>query len=166
MENFYDVKTVGDLLPLFMVCDGINDARYATFYFESLINLKIKHPYLCQQFLVGDFVAKTNEGSFNAVVCDMKLEQTINRSTKSTMGITGKTKSLDYVTEGQLIYYEVRDITNTFRTLTDAIDKSNEICISRHLSDTKIAFVNESVNSMVSFISKNKILVIHQKSNA
>ena len=39
-----------------------------TFYFESLINLKTQFPYRYQQFLVGDFVVKTNEGSFNAVV--------------------------------------------------------------------------------------------------
>ena len=71
------------------------------------------------------------------------------------MDIIGKTKSLDYVTERQLIYHEVMDITNTFRILTDSIDKSKDICISHHLSDTKTAFFfNESDNSMVSFLSK------------
>ena len=71
------MKTVGDILPIFIGCDGINCARYATFYFESLKNLKTKHSQLFQQFFVGDFVVKTNKGSFNAVGCDMKLEQTI-----------------------------------------------------------------------------------------
>ena len=124
--------------------------------------LKTKDPYIYQKFLVGDFVVKTNEGSFNAVGCDMKSEQTIHRSAKSTMGIIGKTKSLDYVSEWQLIYHKVMDITNTFRTLTDSIDKSKGICISRHLSDKKIAFYNESVNSMM---SKKKTLIVHRKSN-
>ena len=82
----------------------------------------------------------------------MKLEQTINRYAKSTTGIICKTKSLDYVTEWQLIYHEV----NNYSQNTYSIDKSKEFCISRHLSDTKIAFFNENVNSMVSFISKKE----------
>ena len=140
-EFLLHVKNVGELLPLFIGCDGINYVRYSTFYYESLKNLSTKHPALYQQFILSDFVVKTNEGSFNAVACDMKLEQTINRSAKSTMGIIGKTKALDYVTEWQLIYHEVMDITHTFRALTDSVtDRSNEICISRHLSDRRIAF--------------------------
>ena len=92
-EFLLHAKTVGELLPLFFGCDGINYVRYSTFYYESLKNLSTKHPALYQQFILGDFVVKTNEGSFNAVACDMKLEQTINRSAKSTMGIIGKTKA-------------------------------------------------------------------------
>ena len=50
----------------------------------------------------------------------MKLEQTINRSSR---GIIGHTKALEYVTEWQLIYHEVLDISNFMRSLT----KSNNI---------------------------------------
>ena len=149
-EFLLHVKTVGELLPLFIGCDGINYVRYSIFYYESHKNLSTKHPALYHQFILGDFGVKTNEGSFNAVACDMKLEQTINLSAKSTMGIIGKTKALDYVTEWQLIYHEVMDITHTFRALTDSVtDRSNEICISRHLPDRRIAFLNESVNSCI-----------------
>ena len=62
--------------------------------------------------MMGDFVVKTTQGKFNAVAPDMKLEQTINRSSKSSRGIIGNTKALDYVTEWQLIYHEILDISN------------------------------------------------------
>ena len=49
---------------------------------------------------------------FNAVSLDMKLEQTIQRSQKSSKGIIGQTRRNEYVTEWQLIYHEVFDISN------------------------------------------------------
>ena len=33
-EFLLHVKTVGELLPLFIGCDGINYVRYSTFYYE------------------------------------------------------------------------------------------------------------------------------------
>ena len=60
---------------------------------------------------------KTSKGRYNAVAADMKLEQSINRSAKSTPGIIGQTRSLQYVTEWQLIYHEGLDISNAFREI-------------------------------------------------
>ena len=65
----------------------------------------------------GDFVVKTTAGSFNAVSGDMKLEQTIQRSSKSSHGIIGRTRNLSYVTEWQMIYHEVLAIKNALQEL-------------------------------------------------
>lgn len=44
-------------------------------------------------------IIKANDGIINAVVPDTKLEQTIQRSEKTTGGIVGKTRQFCYVTE-------------------------------------------------------------------
>ena len=76
------------------------------------------HPYLYDQFCQGNFVVKSHSGDFNAVSGDMKLEQAINRSSKSVGGVNGQQKSLQYVTEWQLIYHETLGIANAFRKNT------------------------------------------------
>ena len=38
------IKSVGDLLPIFLGCDGINYLRNGTFYWEQLKGLRHQHP--------------------------------------------------------------------------------------------------------------------------
>ena len=66
----------------------------------------------------GKFSVQTTKGSFKAVAPDMKLEQTINRSQKSTGGIIGQTKSDAYVSEWELVYHEILAISNCFSDMT------------------------------------------------
>ena len=54
-------------------------------------------------------------GYFNAVAPDMKLEQSIQRSSKSHGGIVGNTKHLAITVEWQLIFHEILLISNNFR---------------------------------------------------
>ena len=54
--------------------------------------LKIILRYYYEQFLNGFFVIKENQGRSTAVIGDLKLEQTINRSQKSVGGIIGQTR--------------------------------------------------------------------------
>ena len=50
------------------------------------------HPEIYVKFMQGHFVVKQNNRQFNAVVPDMKPEQTIQRSKKSVKEITGQTR--------------------------------------------------------------------------
>ena len=77
---------------MFLGLDGINYLRYASFYQELLKQLKVRHPELYDEFLKGNHVIKTKQGRFNALAPDMKLEQTIQRSAKSTGEIVGSLK--------------------------------------------------------------------------
>ena len=86
-------KSVGDLLPIFIGGDGIQYVRCKSFYHELLKDLKTKHPPLYQKFMNGGFVVKTSPGVFNAVSPDMKLEQTIQRYSKSRGCIIGEQRS-------------------------------------------------------------------------
>ena len=86
------VRSVGELLPIFSGCDGVNYQRCGTFYHELLKNVKADHPELYDDFMKGGFVVKTSPGAFNSVAADMKLEQSIQRSSKSSSGIIGETR--------------------------------------------------------------------------
>ena len=78
--------------------------------------LPTKHPKICKLFLSGHFVVKTNTGSFNGVAPDMKLEQTIQRSKKSSGGVIGETSNKKFVIEWELAYHEILSICNDFET--------------------------------------------------
>ena len=147
------MKAIQDLCPIFMGCGSINYQRYATYYLEQLKNLQHKMPELYASFLKGDFVVKRKSGSFNAVGGDMALEQTIQRSAKSTRGIIGKTKSQEYVSEWALVSHETLSIANTFRSITRA-DRggNNETTVHHQLQKSKIKNVNNSVTKLASFI--------------
>ena len=138
--------------------------RYNTFYFELLKGLKEKHRKLYDTFLAGDFVVKSNKGSFNAVAADLKLEQTIQRSAKSSKGIIGQSKAVDFVTEWALIYHEVLDIANVFRSVTAGdLGGNTETKLSHHLNKTKIKEINSQVDSLVRFMrSQDNPYIIDQ----
>ena len=57
------------------------------------------HPEIYEKFMQGHSVVKQNNGVFNAVAQDMKLEQTIQRSKKSVKGIIGQTRQVVYVSQ-------------------------------------------------------------------
>ena len=147
------MKSIQELCPIFLGLDGINYLRYASFYLELLKQLKIKHPDLYQEFLKGNHVIKTRDGKFNAVAPDMKLEQTIQRSAKSSGGIIGASKKVDYVTEWSLIFHDVLDICNWFRELTGADKGGNTENIPHHqLKNSKITEVNDHIQRLVNFM--------------
>ena len=78
------------------------------------------HPEIYEQFMQGHFVVKQNNREFNAVAPDMKLEQTIQRSKISVKGIIGQTRQVAYVSQWEIVYYEILAISNSFRQLINA----------------------------------------------
>ena len=86
------LETVQEVLPLFLECDSINYLRYASFYLQTMRKLPQDYPEIYKEFMKGKFAVKTKKGRFNAVSPDIKLEQTIQRSKKSTSGIIGQSR--------------------------------------------------------------------------
>ena len=83
----------------------------------------------------------------------MALEQSINKTAKSSQGIIGTTKKVDYITEWTLVYHEVLDIVTTFRKITNAdIGGNTETKLSHHLSNRKIKEFGENLNKMIRFM--------------
>ena len=84
----------------------------------------------------------------------MKLERSINRSAKSTHGIIEQTHLQQYVTEWQLIYHGVLDITNVFREILCSDTVKGETYIHRDLSKSSISAINNSVAAVTKFSEK------------
>ena len=114
------------------------------------------HPELYDSFLKNHFVVKRTSGSFNAVSPDLALEQTIQRSSKSSHGIIGQTRKQEYAAEWALIYHEVLSITNTFREITNWDKGGNTETANasshHHLSHRKIQEINARTDSISSYV--------------
>ena len=95
-------------LELFSICGKINYQRYVPLY---LTDMKQLHKETSEKFNLGAFTFKHSSLSNNkSVAIDMALEQSINRSQKSTSGIIGCTRRIDYVTQWELTCHERMDI--------------------------------------------------------
>ena len=64
----------------------------------------------------------------------MALEQTINRSQKSSSGIIGNTKRKEFVAQWEIAYHEVLLIGNLFRRVTRSITTTSDMNIHHQLS--------------------------------
>ena len=147
------VRSIQQLCPIFLGLDGINYLRYASFYLELLKQLENTHPALYNEFLKGSHVIKCQRRSFSAVSPDMKLEQSIQRSAKSSGGIIGASKKDEFVAEWSLIFHEVLGICNWLRDLTSTGKRGNTENVPHHqLKGSKIAFVNDCITKLSDFI--------------
>ena len=103
--------------------------------------------------MLGKFVVKTQIGNFNGVSPNFKLEQTVQRSKKSAAGIIGHTRQLSYVTEWELIYYEVLAIS-VYQNITSAGLSFRETNLHHELGGSLYKLMNESVNKTYRFITE------------
>ena len=147
------IQTMISLCPVFGGCRAINYYRHGSFYVKTLKQMKTNQHEVYLEFLNGGFVVKRNKGKFNSVAPDMALEQTIQRSAKSTRGIIGETKSKSYCAEWSLIYHDVLSIVNDYRTVTNSQKRgNNETLLHNHLTDSKILEYNSCLDSIVAFM--------------
>ena len=147
------LQVVQDLLPVFCQANCINYLRYGSWYLDKMLKLEEELPDLYTEFINGKFVVQTSKGQFKAVSPDMKLEQTINRSQKSSGGIIGCTKIDSYVTEWELIYHEILAISNCHSDLTKS--KTRTSSFSHHELVGGISKkINECISRVANFISE------------
>ena len=74
-------------------------------------------PY--QSVTISTFVVRDRRGSFNSVELDRKLEQSIQRASKSQGGIVGQPRMFAVVKELELIFVESLLIQDKSRELTN-----------------------------------------------
>ena len=92
------LQSVEAILPYFAAFDSINYLRWCSLYLEDMKKLPETAPVVHDNFTAGCFVVKRSSIPFSAVAADMCLEQTINRSSKTSGGIIGNTKRKEFVT--------------------------------------------------------------------
>jgi len=81
--------------------------------------LENTHPELCRRLISGHFIVINWSGFFNAIASDMKLEQMIQKSSKSKSGILEQIKNLFVVIDWQLICHDNLLVTNNLREMTN-----------------------------------------------
>ena len=145
---------VHNILPIFREFDSISYLRYGSLYLENMRRLPEEHPEIYTKFMQGHFVVKQRYGSFNAVAGYMKLEQTIQRSQKSTGGIIGQTRQSEYVTKWEIGYHKILSISNAFREITKTNLRSREIKIHHELDKHFCSIFNSQVKTVAEFILK------------
>ena len=80
--------------------------------------MEASHPEVFRKFMGGHIVVKDQTtGYFNAVAPDMKLEQSIQRSSKGVCGIVGETRNLAITVEWQMIFHEIILISNNLQEI-------------------------------------------------
>ena len=112
-----------------------------------------EHADIHAEFLAGRFVVQTSVGTFKAVSPDMKLEQTINRSQKSSGGILGQTKTDSYVSEWELVYHDVLAISNCYSDLTKSNTRTGP-ALHHELTGNISKQLNEEISKVMEFINE------------
>ena len=104
-------------------------------------------------FVSGEFFVKTSPGSFNS---DLKLEQSKQRTAKSSKGIIGNTKKSSYVTEWAITYHELLDITNIYWNVTNANKEGNtDTKLHHQLRESKIVEINANLEHLKTFLNSH-----------
>ncbi|KAH3704725.1 hypothetical protein DPMN_079787 [Dreissena polymorpha] len=93
-------------------------------------------PDIHSNFMKGMFVVKRTSGKFRAVVADQSLEQTINKSQKSSGGIIGSSRKKDFVSEWDMIYHEMISVSTLHRELGRAKPFLHELTVHHEFSET------------------------------
>ena len=103
----------------------------------------------------GKFVVKTSAGFFNAVAPDMKLEQGIQWSKKGAGGIIGQTKQSAFVTEWELAYHEVLDISKSYSNITRSIlAETDATALNNELRSKNMKEYYEAVKQVFDFLNE------------
>ena len=128
------LQSIKDLLPIFAAFDATNYLRWSSLYLEDMYQLPETSPTTHRAFVEGKFPIKRTPGCFNAVGADMSLEQTINRSQKSSSGIIGNSRTKMYVAKWEILYHELLAVTNLRREVSCSLQTDYEQDVNHSFS--------------------------------
>ena len=148
------IQSVEAALPYFAAFDSNNYLRWCTVYIEDMKMLPKTSPEVFNSFMEGKFVVKQSSVPFSAVATDMCLEQTINRSSKSTGGIIGNTRRKEFVARWNVIHHEMMSISETFRELSGVQLANTELSINHSFSTKHTKETSQKVEQMIRYILK------------
>ena len=150
------LDVVQKVLPDFATCDRTNYLRYASLYLEDMRKLPVTAPEIHQNYKAGKFVVKCTPGHFNSVGMDMALEQTINKSQKSSSGIIGNTKKKEFVAQWELIHHELLGVSNLHRKVSGVSGENCELLLHRELTKSEIAASESKISDIITYIKSHE----------
>lgn len=135
------------MVPWFHAYDRINYARYLPAYIAEMSNLPATHPTIHESFSRGEFVAqRQSDHAFSQIACDMVIEQTINRDSKTKGGMSGITLSKGGVNRWLLSHPERAAITRACQVMAG---KDDSIRSRKDLDTARIKRDNATVSELI-----------------
>ncbi|XP_043480323.1 uncharacterized protein LOC122510010 [Leptopilina heterotoma] len=95
------LQSTREMLPFLFSMNHTNYVRGVTLYLQDMMKLPTEMVYELKR---GMMSVKRGDGKFNAVGCDLALEQTQNRSSAVSGGLIGITQSKDAMQRWLLLY--------------------------------------------------------------
>ena len=145
------LAAVRALLPWMFAYDRTNYSRYLPVYWFEMNNLATTNPFVHQELVKGDFaVQRQDVHGFSRVACDMTIEQTANRDSKTRGGMKGFTTSIkEPVTDGlELIMNE-----QLLRGSEEMAGKGQRVAIRKDLTNSRMTKDTIDVHNIISTIS-------------
>lgn len=87
------LSSLAVMLPYFHAYGHINYARWVQVYLAGKHRLPETALAVHQEFVAGNFPVKGSDEPFNQVWTDLKLEQSLNRHSKTSGGVIGMTQN-------------------------------------------------------------------------
>ena len=86
------IQCLQEMLPWMAAYDRTNYARYVPLYILDMLQLQETHPDIHNRLMAGEFaVLLTKDRMFSSIPHGQTIEVTINKDTKTSEGLVGKT---------------------------------------------------------------------------
>ena len=139
------LETIRKFLPFCLALKRHNYARNLPYYFISMLNFQNSHPNIYQYLKNGGFIASISGLPFSKIPeCDQIIEIIINRSSKSTGGLSGKTENIE--SSGK--WMQINHIMAALREHLESVirksigSKNTDCAMKRFLSDKNDVLTN------------------------
>ncbi|XP_030848031.1 uncharacterized protein LOC115918836 [Strongylocentrotus purpuratus] len=147
------LASVRALLPWMFAYDRTNYARYLPVYWIEMSQLPTTHPYIYNELMKGHFgVQRQDSHGFAQVACDMTIEQTVNRDTKTSGGVKGFSNNQGATNRWVRGHHERALITRQCEVMAGKGEKSSkrvDLTKSRMTRDQQdVANIMSTINSM------------------
>ena len=145
------LAAVRALLPWMFAYNRTNYSRYLPVYWFEMNNLATTNPFVHQELMKGDFaVQRQDVHGFSRVACDMTIEQTANRDSKTRGGMKGFTTSKRASNRWIVAHHERAAIT---RQCEEMAGKGQKVAIRKDLTNSRMTKDKIDVQNIISTIS-------------
>ena len=88
------LQAIAEFLPFCFSLNRQNYAKNLSYHYVHMLNLPTSHPTLNRHLEDGGFTASISGFPYSQIPCDQIIEMTINRQSKDSGGLSGKTENV------------------------------------------------------------------------
>jgi len=145
------LAAVRALLPWIFAYDRTNYSRYLPVYWFEMSQLPTSHQYIYKELVSGHFaVQRQDTHGFAQVACDMTIEQTANRDSKTRGGIKGFSTNQGATNRWIRAHHQRAAITRQCEEMAGKGQKSSK---RADLTNSRMTRDEDDVNNIMSTIT-------------